>query len=128
MAQEDSRSLAASTVTGGLEAVGTCARGNDGELEVIEKSENPPQARTDPQEASCPKSDPGVSLGPRPVGSGSSIIVSPRQVISIEPQHLNGYWCENNYTSGIECPTTWSHNDVVIVCGVSVVSHLCNQL
>lgn len=27
-----------------------------------------------------PKSDPSIGLGPKPVGSGSSIIVSPRQV------------------------------------------------
>lgn len=104
--QEHSKSSSVSTVTGGLEAAEKCARGNDGESELIQKSEIPPESRTDPQEGSCPKSDTGVSLGPRPVGSGSSIIVSPRQVISIELQHLNDFWCDNIYTSGIKCSTT----------------------
>lgn len=82
--QEHSRSSSVSTVAGGLETAEECARGNHGESEVIQKSEIPLEARTDPQDGSCPKSDTGVSLGPRPVGSGSSIIVSPRQVSSIE--------------------------------------------
>lgn len=81
--EEHSRSSSVSTVTGGLEASEKCAQGNDGDSDVIQKSEIQPERRTHPQEGSCPKSDTGISLGPRPVGSGSSIIVSPRQVSSI---------------------------------------------
>lgn len=77
--QENSKSSSVSTVTGGLEAAEKCTQGAEGESEVIQKSDTPPEARTDPKVGSCPKSDTGVSLGPRPVGSGSSIIVSPRQ-------------------------------------------------
>ncbi|XP_075896416.1 DNA excision repair protein ERCC-1 isoform X2 [Nelusetta ayraudi] len=77
--QEHGKSSSVSTVTGGLEAAEKCAQGTEGESEVIQKSDTPPEARTDPKEGSCAKSDTGVSLGPRSVGSGSSIIVSPRQ-------------------------------------------------
>lgn len=108
--QEHNRQPFVSTVaTGGLETE-KCARGNDGESEVIQKTEIPPEARTDPQEGSCPKTDAGVSLGPRPVGSGSSIIVSPRQVSSIELQHLNDFWCENNDMAGIKRSRAWSNS------------------
>ncbi|XP_041663370.1 DNA excision repair protein ERCC-1 [Cheilinus undulatus] len=37
------------------------------------------EAGTDQKEGNQPGSDPGLSTGPKPVGSGSSIIVSPRQ-------------------------------------------------
>ncbi|CAG5865498.1 DNA excision repair protein ERCC-1 [Menidia menidia] len=53
-----------------------------GRCEAAPDSVKGPEAR--PQEVkiseeSCQKSDPSLSLGPKPVGSGSSIIVSPRQ-------------------------------------------------
>lgn len=80
-----------STVTGGLEAAEQCAQGTEGESEVIQKSDTPPEALTDPKEGSCAKSDTGVSLGPRPVGSGSSIIVSPRQVPSNVLRYPNDF-------------------------------------
>lgn len=77
--QEHSSFSSVSTVTGGLEAAGKWAGGKDGDSKLIQKSEIQPEPR---EEGSCTKSDPGISLGPRPVGSGSSIIVSPRQVSS----------------------------------------------
>lgn len=48
--------------------------------EGVHNSETAQQAGRDQKEESCQKSDPIVSLGAKPVGSGSSIIVSPRQV------------------------------------------------
>lgn len=39
---------------------------------------------------SCPKSDPSLIPGPKPVGSGSSIIVSPRQVCGLAVLHVTG--------------------------------------
>lgn len=53
-----------------------CAKRTEGESEVVQKSEISLEAGTEQKEESCQKSDPG----PKPVGSGSSIIVSPRQV------------------------------------------------
>lgn len=85
--QEHSES-SSSTVTLGLEATEKCAQGTAGVSEAIQKGNTLPEARTEPKEGSRPKSDTGVSQGPRPVGCGSSIIVSPRQVPSnvLEPE------------------------------------------
>lgn len=57
-----------------------CAKRTEGESEVVQKSETSLEAGTEQKEDSCQKSDPSLGLGPKPVGSGSSIIVSPRQV------------------------------------------------
>lgn len=57
-----------------------CAKRTDGESEVVQKSETSLEAGTEQKEETCQKSDPSLGLGPKPVGSGSSIIVSPRQV------------------------------------------------
>lgn len=53
-------------------------------------SEETQVAGTEQNEGSCQKSDPSLNLGPKPVGSGSSIIVSPRQVciVFFHPLHL----------------------------------------
>lgn len=58
----------ASTVQGCVE------RAEVGHSEVAQ------EAGKDQKEGSCQRSDPNASLGAKPVGSGSSIIVSPRQV------------------------------------------------
>lgn len=59
-------------------ASGRCE--GEGGSEGDEKSEDPQVAGTHQKEGNGhPRSDPSPSLGPKPVGSGSSIIVSPRQ-------------------------------------------------
>ncbi|XP_059198734.1 DNA excision repair protein ERCC-1 [Centropristis striata] len=68
-----------SSAPGGCEAVQTCAEGTEGLSEGVKKSEEKQLAGTDPKEGNCQRPDPSLSLGPKPVGSGSSIIVSPRQ-------------------------------------------------
>lgn len=65
-----------SSAPGGCETVQDCAKGTEGGSEDVKKSEGT-VAATDQKEGNCQRSDP--SLGPKPVGSGSSIIVSPRQ-------------------------------------------------
>ncbi|XP_039455526.1 DNA excision repair protein ERCC-1 [Oreochromis aureus] len=45
----------------------------------VKLSEEAQEATTGQTEGSGQRSEPGISLGPKPVGSGSSIIVSPRQ-------------------------------------------------
>ncbi|KAL7384442.1 hypothetical protein ABVT39_002399 [Epinephelus coioides] len=65
-----------SSAPGGCETVQDCAKGTEGGSEEVKKSEET-VAATDQKEGNCQRSDP--SLGPKPVGSGSSIIVSPRQ-------------------------------------------------
>lgn len=47
------------------------------ETGVGERSETTQETPTDP---TCSRPDPSLSLAPKPVGSGSSIVVSPRQV------------------------------------------------
>lgn len=65
-----------SSAPGGCETAQDCAKGTEGGSEDVKKSEET-VAATDQKEGNCQRSDP--SLGPKPVGSGSSIIVSPRQ-------------------------------------------------
>lgn len=92
ISQEHNRSSSVSAETGRLETAEKCARGVEGESKVVQNSEPQPDVRTDPNEGSCQKSDSVISLGPRPVGSGSSIIVSPRQVPSgvlLYPDHFS---------------------------------------
>lgn len=57
-----------------------CAQRTEGESGVVQKSETSLETGTEQKEESCQKLDPSLGLGPKPVGSGSSIIVSPRQV------------------------------------------------
>ncbi|KAM4558186.1 DNA excision repair protein ERCC-1 [Odontesthes bonariensis] len=64
--QEDPESM--SSTTERCETAQDSVKGTEAQPEEIKTSED-----------SCQKSDPSVSLGPKPVGSGSSIIVSPRQ-------------------------------------------------
>uniref|UniRef100_A0A8C4EXG4 DNA excision repair protein ERCC-1 n=1 Tax=Dicentrarchus labrax TaxID=13489 RepID=A0A8C4EXG4_DICLA len=47
--------------------------------EGVKNSEETPVTGTDQKEGNWQRSDPSLSLGPKPAGSGSSIIVSPRQ-------------------------------------------------
>ncbi|XP_041807101.1 DNA excision repair protein ERCC-1 isoform X2 [Chelmon rostratus] len=72
---KQSESAAVSSAPGGCEAAQNCAKGTEGG----KKSEQTQVAGTDQREGNCQSSDPTLSLGPKPVGSGSSIIVSPRQ-------------------------------------------------
>ncbi|XP_076602336.1 DNA excision repair protein ERCC-1 [Chaetodon auriga] len=72
---KQSESASVSSAPGGCEAADDCAKGTEGE----KKSEETQVAGTDQKEVNCQRSDPSLSLGPKPVGSGSSIIVSPRQ-------------------------------------------------
>lgn len=66
-----------------------CAERTEGESEVVQKSETSLEAGTERKEESCQKSDLSLGLGPKPVGSGSSIIVSPRQVHNKVLLHCN---------------------------------------
>ncbi|XP_070694262.1 DNA excision repair protein ERCC-1 isoform X2 [Pempheris klunzingeri] len=59
------------------EAGQDCAKGTGGGSEGDQKSEETQVAGTHLKEGNVP--DPSLSLGPKPAGSGSSIIVSPRQ-------------------------------------------------
>lgn len=68
-------------------ASGRCE--GEGGSEGDKKSEDPQVTGTHQKEGNGhPRSDPSPSLGPKPVGSGSSIIVSPRQVRMYVPPHL----------------------------------------
>ncbi|KAF3694952.1 DNA excision repair protein ERCC-1 [Channa argus] len=51
----------------------------EGGSEDVRKSEETRVRVTEQNEDNCQCSDPSTSLGPKPVGSGSSIVVSPRQ-------------------------------------------------
>uniref|UniRef100_A0A3P8TCJ3 DNA excision repair protein ERCC-1 n=1 Tax=Amphiprion percula TaxID=161767 RepID=A0A3P8TCJ3_AMPPE len=55
---------------------GETAKGTEVQSDEVNKSKETQVAGT---EGDCQKSDPSLSLGPKPVGSGSSIVVSPRQ-------------------------------------------------
>ncbi|XP_034550148.1 DNA excision repair protein ERCC-1 [Notolabrus celidotus] len=58
---------------------GGCDTAQDCGSDEAKKSEEAQVAVTDQKEGNCQGSDPTLSLGPKPVGSGSSIIVSSRQ-------------------------------------------------
>lgn len=67
-----------SSASGERETVQNCAKETESGSEGVKESEEAQVADTDQKEGSCQRSYP--SLGPKPLGSGSSIIVSPRQV------------------------------------------------
>ncbi|XP_015241574.1 PREDICTED: DNA excision repair protein ERCC-1 [Cyprinodon variegatus] len=64
-----------SSSTGGSEKTQDCDKRTEVQLEEGKKNKD----KLEPSERSCHKSDPSLIQGPKPVGSGSSIIVSPRQ-------------------------------------------------
>ncbi|XP_022596123.1 DNA excision repair protein ERCC-1 isoform X1 [Seriola dumerili] len=68
-----------SSATGRCATVQDCAKGNEGGSEGVQKKEEERVAGTDQEEANCQRSDARPCLGPKTVGSGSSIVVSPRQ-------------------------------------------------
>ncbi|XP_070771269.1 DNA excision repair protein ERCC-1 [Enoplosus armatus] len=68
-----------SSAPGGCKAIQGCAKETEGGSEGVKSSEGTQVAGTDQKEGNCQMSDPSLSVGPKPVGSGSSIIVSPRQ-------------------------------------------------
>ncbi|XP_047457026.1 DNA excision repair protein ERCC-1 [Mugil cephalus] len=68
-----------SSATERCETFKESAKGTDVRAEEDKMSEEVQLVGTDQKEGSCQKSDPTLSLGPKPLGSGSSIIVSPRQ-------------------------------------------------
>lgn len=85
---KQSQSAPVSSAPGQCGAGQDCAEGTAGGSEGVKKSEETQVA--DQKEGSCQRSDPSPSLGPKPVGSGSSIIVSPRQVcIKLYMAHWN---------------------------------------
>lgn len=57
-----------------------CVKGDESGSDEVKKSEKSSMAGTDQREGISQTSDPTLSLGPKPVGSGNCIIVSPRQV------------------------------------------------
>lgn len=69
-----------SSAPGGCETVQDCAKGTGDGHEGVKKSEETQVAGTEQKEGNGQTSDPNLNLGPKAVGSGSSIIVSPRQV------------------------------------------------
>lgn len=70
--QKPSVSASVANTTGRCEAVQDYEYGS-------KKAEETQVSGTDQKEGSCQNSDPSLSVGPKPVGSGSSIVVSPRQ-------------------------------------------------
>ncbi|KAM9346855.1 DNA excision repair protein ERCC-1 [Symphorus nematophorus] len=76
---KQSEPASVSSAPAGGETVQDCAKGTERGSEGVKNSEETQGAGTDRKEANCERSDPSLSLGPKPVGSGSSIIVSPRQ-------------------------------------------------
>lgn len=66
--------------TGASETAQDCVKGTEGGPEGVKKSEGTQVTGTEQKDSHCQRSDPSLNLGPKPVGSGSSIIVSPRQV------------------------------------------------
>ncbi|XP_054471587.1 DNA excision repair protein ERCC-1 [Anoplopoma fimbria] len=77
--QKKSESDSVSSASGGCETPQDCAEGSEGGSEGVKKSDDPLVAGSHQKEGNCQRSDPIPNLGPKPVGSGSSIIVSPRQ-------------------------------------------------
>lgn len=75
-----SESVSVSFIPGGCETAQDSARRTEGGSERVQMSEATQEAGTDQKDGSCQRSDPSLSLAPKPVGSGGSIIVSPRQV------------------------------------------------
>ncbi|XP_029314949.1 DNA excision repair protein ERCC-1 isoform X1 [Cottoperca gobio] len=61
------------------ETVQDYVKGTEGGSEGSKKSEKTQVTGTHQKEENCQSSEPSLNLGPKPVGSGSSIIVSPRQ-------------------------------------------------
>lgn len=74
--QNETGSLSFST--GRSETAQDSVKVTEGGSEGVKTSEETQVADTEQKDSQ--KSDPSLSLGPKPVGSGSSIIVSPRQV------------------------------------------------
>ncbi|KAG7501551.1 DNA excision repair protein ERCC-1 [Solea senegalensis] len=68
-----------SSATDGFEAVQDCTKRTECGSKGVQTTEETQVVGTDQTEVKCQKSDAGLSLGPKPVGSGSSIIVSTRQ-------------------------------------------------
>lgn len=76
--RRQSESASVSSAPVGCDTVRDCAEGTEGGSEGVGKSDETQVAGTDQNKGNCQRPDP--SLAPKPVGSGSSIIVSPRQV------------------------------------------------
>lgn len=66
----------------GLENIQDSVKRIQGDSDGVKKNEGTQEMCTDQIEGNCQRLDPGLIVGPKPVGSGSSIIVSPRQVSS----------------------------------------------
>ncbi|XP_074515681.1 DNA excision repair protein ERCC-1 [Sebastes fasciatus] len=78
--QSESDPVSSAPAGGGCETgQEDCAKGTEGGSEGVKKSEETQVAGTHQKVGNCHGADPSLSLGPKPVGSGSSIIVSPRQ-------------------------------------------------
>ncbi|XP_037344139.2 DNA excision repair protein ERCC-1 [Pungitius pungitius] len=78
--RKQNESDSVSSASGGCETLQVLAEGGEGESEGDKKSEDPQVAATHQKEGNGdPRPDPSPGLGPKTVGSGSSIIVSPRQ-------------------------------------------------
>lgn len=80
--RKQSETASVLSAPGGLENVQDCAKKTQGGSDGVKKDEATQETSTDQKEGNRQRSDPSLSLGPKPVGSGSSIIVSPRQVSS----------------------------------------------
>ncbi|XP_030283889.1 DNA excision repair protein ERCC-1 isoform X1 [Sparus aurata] len=78
-APSKSEPASVSSAPGGCETVQDCGQCTEDGPEGVKKSEETQVAGTDQKEGNCQRSDLSLNLGPKPVGSGSSIIVSPRQ-------------------------------------------------
>ncbi|XP_028992179.1 DNA excision repair protein ERCC-1 [Betta splendens] len=61
------------------ETVVESGKRNEGGSEGAQRTEEAQGTGTEQKDSNCQRSDVNLSLGPKPVGSGSSIIVSPRQ-------------------------------------------------
>lgn len=77
---KQSESDSGSSAAVGCDPLQGRAEGGEGESGGVKTSEDPQVAGTHQKEGNCQRSDPILTLGPKPMGSGSSIIVSPRQV------------------------------------------------
>ncbi|KAM4561004.1 DNA excision repair protein ERCC-1 [Fundulus diaphanus] len=64
-----------SSSTRGSESAQDCVKETEVQLEEVKKNDDKQVL----SEGSCAKPDPSLMLGPKPVGSGNSIVVSPRQ-------------------------------------------------
>ncbi|XP_036965042.1 DNA excision repair protein ERCC-1 [Acanthopagrus latus] len=78
-APSKSEPLSVSSAPGGCETLQDSAKCTEDGSEGVEKSEETQVAGTDQKDGNCQRSDLSLNFGPKPVGSGSSIIVSPRQ-------------------------------------------------